>query len=148
MEDTKKLELDVRKYLRIRKIFRTIELILLVVLLYFKLTDNVGNLEFFCFLFATFVIPESTLAIMRSNLKLGINNEILVAENEMEIYEQLCWEEKDIELLIVLKSKIDETKRKIETLESIKKRLVLFSSLFYKNFFWYYYELLILWLNA
>ena len=135
MEDTKNLELDVRKYLRIRKIFRTIELILLVVLLYFKLTDNVGNLEFFCFLFATFVIPESTLAIMRSNLKLGINNEILVAENEMEIYEQLCWEEKDIEVLIVLKSKIDETKKKIETLESIKKRLVLFSSLFYKNFF-------------
>ena len=125
MEDTKKLELDVRKYLRIRKIFRTIELILLVVLFYFKLTDNVGNLEFFCFLFATFVIPESTLAIMWSNLKLDINNEVLVKENEMKIYEQLGWEEKDTEWLNTLKSKIDETKLKIETLKSIK-RLVIF----------------------
>lgn len=125
MEDTKKLELDVRKYLRIRKIFRTIELILLVVLLYFKLTDNVGNLKFFCFLFATFVIPESTLAIMWSNLKLDINNEVLVKENEMKIYEQLGWEEKDTEWLNTLKSKIDETKLKIETLKSIK-RLVIF----------------------
>lgn len=132
MEDTKKLELDVRKYLRIRKIFRTIELILLVVLLYFKLTDNVGNLEFFCFLFATFVIPESTLAIKRSNLKLNINNEILVAENEIKIHEYSLLEEKgdkeekaDTDLLNALKLKIDGTKHGIETLESIK-RLVIF----------------------
>lgn len=133
MEDTKKLELDVRKYLRIRKIFRTIELILLVVLLYFKLTDNVGNLEFACYLFAIFTIPGSILAIMWSNLKLDINNEILVAENEMEIHECSVLEEKvdkgdkaDTELLNLLKSKIDEAKLKIETLESIKKRLVIF----------------------
>ena len=133
MEDTKKLELDVRKYLRIRKIFRTIELILLVVLLCFKLTDNVGNLEFACYLFAIFTIPGSILIIMWSNLKLDINNEILVAENEMEIHECSVLEEKvdkgdkaDTELLDLLKSKIDEAKLKIETLESIKKRLVIF----------------------
>ena len=132
-EDIKKLGLDVRRYLRLRKILRTIELILLVVLLYFKLTDNVGNLEFACYLFAIFTIPGSILAIMWSNLKLDINNEILVAENEMEIHECSVLEEKvdkgdkaDTELLNLLKSKIDEAKLKIETLESIKKRLVIF----------------------
>lgn len=132
-EDIKKLGLDVRRYLRLRKILRTIELILFVVLLYFKLTDNVGNLEFACYLFAIFTIPGSILAIMWSNLKLDINNEILVAENEMEIHECSVLEEKvdkgdkaDTELLNLLKSKIDEAKLKIETLESIKKRLVIF----------------------
>ncbi len=125
MEDIKKIELCVRKYLRLRKILRTIEIICFVVLIYFQLSNKLETLEFVCYLFATFTIPESTLAIMRSNLKLHINNEVLVKENEMEIYEQLGWEEKNTEWLNTLKSKIDETKLKIETLKSIK-RLVIF----------------------
>ena len=131
-EDIKKIELCVRKYLCLRKILRAFVIIGFVVLLYFKLTDNVGNLEFACYLFAIFTIPGSILAIMWSNLKLDINNEILVAENEMEIHECSVLEEKgdkeekaDTDLLNALKLKIDGTKHGIETLESIK-RLVIF----------------------
>ena len=128
MEIMKKLELELQKYLRLRKTLRLIELICLVALLItFQFSNELGVFEFICFFFATFAIPESILAIKRSNIKLDINNEDIVAKTEIKIYKQFIWEEKtDTGLLNKIKARIIEKKQKIENLSSIKKRLVVF----------------------
>jgi hypothetical protein len=149
MERVKKLELGVRKYRRLRMVFRAFEAVaiaaLIIVFVYCAgdpLLDIIGCLA------AVVIIPESFLAVSRSTLKASIRDEKMLLERDLEWYswlkgeagrsrdELLALGSKDCETeecreviqkeemgtgwLSQQMKKYDETKEAIEKLESIK----------------------------
>ena len=149
MKKIEKLELNARKYRRLRMIFRAFEAIsiaaLMIVFLYCAgdpLLDIIGCLA------AVVIVPESFLAVSRSTLKTSIRNEMMLLERDLEWYSWLkgeagrfrdelialgskdCSTEKYREIiqkeemetgwLSQQMKKYDETKEAIEKLESIK----------------------------
>ena len=149
MEKIEKLELNARKYRRLRMIFRAFEAVsiaaLMIVFLYCAgdpLLDIIGCLA------AVVIVPESFLAVSRNTLKTSIRNEMMLLERDLEWYSWLkgeagrfrdelialdskdCSTEKYREIiqkeemetgwLSQQMKKYDETKEAIEKLESIK----------------------------
>ena len=87
MKRIEKLKLEVRKYRRLRRIFRAVEAVsiaaLIIVFVYCagdSLLSTIGCLA------AVVIIPESLLAIGRSTLKASIRTEKLMCERELESY--------------------------------------------------------------
>ncbi len=149
MERVEKLELGVRKYRRLRTVFRAFEAVaiaaLIIVFVYCAgdpLLDIIGCLA------AVVIIPESFLAVSRSTLKTSIRDEKMLLERDLEWYSWLkdeagrfrdelialgskdCRTEECREViqkeemgtgwLSQQMKKYDETKEAIEKLESIK----------------------------
>lgn len=87
MERIKKLELDVQKYRRLRKIFRAFEAVAIAALIVvFVYCAGDSLLTITGCLAAVVIIPESLLAIGRSTLKASIRTEKLMCERELESY--------------------------------------------------------------
>lgn len=159
MEVIEKLELELQKYLRLRRIFHMFEFVCLAAIFIVFLFSGGGNVaEIFGCIAAVMIIPESFLSVRRSEIKTSIKNEKMLANAELKS----CTERKaDFEKIkseiislgthkssaeefkqFILKEtigtvwlstkinefeeKCDEAKQIMESLESIKKRLVIF----------------------
>jgi len=85
MEVIKKLELELQKYLRLRRIFHMFEFVCLaaifIVFLYSG-GDKIG--EIIGCVAAVLIIPESFLSVRRSEVKASIKNENLLANAELD----------------------------------------------------------------
>jgi len=159
MELIEEVKLNVRKYLRLRKIFRKIEFVCLAVLFIVFLFFGSENLtEIISCFAAVLIVLESLLTVHRNIIKIAIRDRNLIAKNDLEFYSKMKTEfenfreefiskgsEKFVsdgcQLLVMkeemgsgwLSTKINEFRKKcdeaqqiIESLESIKKRLVIF----------------------
>jgi len=85
MEVIKRLELELQKYLRLRKIFHMFEFVCLAALFIVFLCsggDKIG--EILGCVAAVLIIPESFLSVRRSEIKASIKNENLLANAELE----------------------------------------------------------------
>ena len=149
MERVENLELGVRKYRRLRMVFRAFEAVavaaLIIVFVYFAgdpLLDIIGCLA------AVVIVPESFLAANRGILRASIRDEKMLLERDLEWYsflkgeagrfrdelialgskdckteecrEVIQKEEMGTGWLSQQMKKYDETKEAIEKLESIK----------------------------
>jgi septal ring factor EnvC (AmiA/AmiB activator) len=159
MEILKNFELDFQKYLRLRKVLRSIELVclagLLIVFLYSGF-DKVA--EIFGCVAAVLIVPELYLTVYRCGLKDTIKKYKLLAEKHIKFYSGMKteFEKMKNEIISLGKDKSDteelnqliqkekkgtgwlstkikefekecnEAKQAIKSLESIKKRLVIF----------------------
>ena len=159
MEVIKELELDLQKYLRLRKIFYMFEFVCLVALFIVFLYSGGDNpLEILGCVVAVLIIPESFLLICRIRIRSSIKDRNLLANANLRFYmemktdfeeirndfitqgskkiisdecKQLVWKE---EMGIGwLSTKINEFEKRcneaqqiMKSLESIKKRLVIF----------------------
>ena len=159
MEVIEKLELELQKYLRLRRIFHMFEFVCLaaifIVFLYSggdKIGEIVGCVA------AVLIVPESFLLVRRSEVKVSIRDENLLANRNLDFYtgmkvefekmkneiislgadksdveeiKQLIWkEEMGIGWLSTkikeFEKRCDEAQQIMKSLESIKKRLVIF----------------------
>ena len=85
MDRIKKLELDVQKYLCLRKVLRSIELILLAALFVaFYFSNEVKLFEIIGCIVAILFAPEAFLSVYRKELRKAIKDENLIAEKELE----------------------------------------------------------------
>lgn len=159
MEVIEKLELELQKYLRLRRIFHVFEFVCLaaifIVFLYSG-GDKIG--EIIGCVAAVMIVPESFLSVRRSEIKASIKNENLLANAELDFcskmkaefekikgeiislgadksdveeFRQLIWkEEMGIGWLSTkikeFEKRCDEARQIMKSLESIKKRLVIF----------------------
>ena len=84
MEVIEKLELELQKYLRLRKIFYMFEFVCLLALFIMLLfsDDNKAG-EIFGYVAAVLIVPESFLFVRRSEVKASIKNENLLANAEL-----------------------------------------------------------------
>jgi hypothetical protein len=159
MEVIKKLELELQKYLRLRKVFHMFEFVCLAAIFIVFLFSGGGDVaEIFGFVAAVMIVPESFLSVRRSEIKASIKNENLLAnaeldfcskmkaefekikdeiislgthESDAEEFKQLIWkEEMGIGWLSTkikeFEKRCNEAKQIMKSLESIKKRLVIF----------------------
>lgn len=159
MEILKNFELDFQKYLRLRKVLRSIELVCLAgLLILFLCSGNNKISDIFSCVAAVLIIPESYLAVYRCGLKETIKKYKLLAEKHIKFYSGMRTEFEKMKNEIIslgkdksdteefnqlirkekmntgwLSTKIKEFEKEcndaqqtIESLESIKKRLVIF----------------------
>jgi len=157
MEVIEKLELELQKYLRLRRIFHVFEFICLAAIFIVFLFSGGGNVaEIFGCIAAVMIIPESFLSVRRSEIKTSIKNEKILADAELKSCTErkadfekikseiisLSTDKSDTEEQFVQKKtigtewlstkinefeeKCDEAKQIMESLESIKKRLLIF----------------------
>ena len=159
MEDLKNLELELQKYLRLRKIFHVFEFVCLAaIFIVFLYSGGDKVTEIFGCVVAVMIVPESFLSVRRSGIKASIKNEKLLADAEFNFYtgmkaefekmkneiislgaaksdteelKKLIWkEEMGIGWLSTkikeFEKKCDEAQQVMKSLESIKKRLVIF----------------------
>ena len=155
----KKLELELQKYLRLRKIFHMFEFVCLAaIFIVFLYSGGDKAIEIFGCVVAVVIIPESFLSVRRSEIKSFIRNENLLANRNLDFYtgmkdefekikneiislgadksdveefKQLIWkEEMGIGWLSTkikeFEKRCNEAKQIMKSLESIKKRLVIF----------------------
>ena len=155
----KKLELELQKYLRLRKIFHMFEFVCLAaIFIVFLYSGGDKAIEIFGCVVAVVIIPESFLSVRRSEIKSSIRNENLLANRNLDFYtgmkdefekikneiislgadksdvekfKQLIWkEEMGIGWLSTkikeFEKKCDKAQQIMKSLESIKKRLVIF----------------------
>ena len=159
MEVIEKLELELQKYLRLRKIFHMFEFVCLVALfIVFLYSGGDRVFEIFGCVAAVVIVPESFLFVHRNEIKSIIKNEKLLASTEFDFYTGMQTEfskmKNEIISLRTDKSDAEEVKQLIQrekvgtgwlstkikefekecdkaqqimkSLESIKKRLVIF----------------------
>ena len=159
MEVIKKLELELQKYLRLRKVFHMFEFVCLAALFIVFLYSGGDNaIELFGCVAAVVIVPESFLSVRRSEVKASIRNENLLANRNLDFYtgmkdefekikneiislgadksdveefKQLIWkEEMGIGWLSTkikeFEKECDNAQQIMKSLESIKKRLVIF----------------------
>ena len=159
MEVMKNLELELQKYLRLRKIFSVFEFVCLAALfIVFLYSGSDKVTEIFGCVAAVLIVPESFLLVRRNVIKSTIRDKVLLTKRDLEFYsdmklecekiknefltqgskkfisdecKQLVWkEEMGIGWLSIkineFEKKCDEAKQIMKSLESIKKRLVIF----------------------
>jgi hypothetical protein len=159
MEVIKKLELELQKYLRLRKASHMFEFVCLAAIFIVFLYSGGGKvIEIISCVAAVIIVPESFLLTRRTILKTSIRDRKLLANNELDFYtemkaefekirnefitqgsknfvsdecKQLVWKEEMGTGWLSFKikeceEKCNEAKQTIESLESIKKRLVIF----------------------
>ena len=159
MEAIRKLELELQKYLRLRKIFHVFEFVCLAALFIVFLYSGSNNVnEILGCIAAVIVVPESFLSVHRIGIKASIKNENLLANAELNFYTKMKAEFEKIKNDIIslgkdksdaeeikkliwreemgigwLSTKIKEFEKEcdkahqiMKSLESIKKRLVIF----------------------
>ena len=159
MESIKNLELELQKYLRLRKIFNVFEFVCLAaIFIVFLYSGGDNAFEILGCVVAVLIIPESFLLICRSGIRSTIKDRNLLTNANLHFYmemktnfeeirndfifqgskkiisdecKQLVWkEEMGIGWLSTkikeFKKKCDEAEQIIKSLESIKKRLVIF----------------------
>ena len=159
MESIKNLELELQKYLRLRKIFNVFEYVCLAaIFIVFLYSGGDNAIEIFGCVASVVIVPESFLLVRRCKIKASIKNENLLANRNLDFNigmkaefekirsefivqgskkiisdecKQLVWKE---EMGIGwLSTKINEFEKRcneaqqiMKSLESIKKRLVVF----------------------
>ena len=159
MEVIEKLELELQKYLRLRKIFSMFEFVCLAaIFIVFLYSGGDKAIELFGCVAAVVIVPESFLSVRRSEVKASIRNENLLAnaeldfcskmkaefekikgeiislgthESDAEEFKQLIWKEEMGTGWLSTKikefeKKCEEAQQVMKSLESIKKRLVIF----------------------
>ena len=159
MEVIEKLELELQKYLRLRRIFHMFEFVCLAAIFIVFLFSGGGDVaEIFGCVAAVMIVPESFLSVRRSEIKASIKNENLLANAELDFCTKMKAEFEKIKGDIIslgthdsdaeefkkliwkvergtgwLSTKIKEFEKEcnkaqqiMKSLESIKKRLVIF----------------------
>lgn len=159
MEVIEKLELELQKYLRLRRIFHMFEFVCLAAIFIVFLFSGVDKVfEISCCVVAVLIVPESFLLLRRSEFKIFIRNEKLLVNTELKFYTWMKTEFEKIKGDIIslgthksdaeefkqivqretmgtgwLSTKIKEFEKEcdkaqqiMKSLESIKKRLVVF----------------------
>ena len=159
MEVIKKLELELQKYLRLRKVSHMFEFVWLAALFIVFLYSGGDNpLKILGCVVAVLIVPESFLLICRIRIRSSIKDRNLLANANLRFYmemktdfeeirndfitqgskkiisdecKQLVWkEEMGIGWLSTkikeFEKKCDEAQQIMKSLESIKKRLVIF----------------------
>ena len=86
MNDFERLNCDVQKYLRLRKIFRAVETSVSLIVVIILLIFDTEYRDIFACVAAILIIPESFLAVKRSIIKNGINNHSQSAINFIRFY--------------------------------------------------------------
>lgn len=96
MERINFLKSKIREYFRLRKVFRTGEVVtsLIVILLLFAFGETFGNI-FACVL-GVLIVSEAFLLIRRSDIKLLIRDETLVEKKELEFHSWMKAEFEDV----------------------------------------------------
>jgi hypothetical protein len=96
MERINFLKSKIREYLRLRKVFRTGEVVtsLIVIFLLFAFGETFGNIVV-CVL-GVLLVSETFLLIRRSDIKLLIRDETLVEKKELEFYSWMKTEFEDV----------------------------------------------------
>jgi hypothetical protein len=90
MEIIEKLKLDVRKYLHLRKIFRTIEFVCLAALfIVFLFSGGTDLIEIIGCFAAVSITLESLLAVQRNGIEITIRNGNLIANDDLEFYSKM-----------------------------------------------------------
>ena len=90
MEVIKKLELELQKYLRLRKVFYMFEFVCLAAIFIVFLFSGGGDVaEIFGCVAAVMIVPESFLSVRRSELKASIKNGNLLANAELGFYTKM-----------------------------------------------------------
>lgn len=159
MEEIKELELEIQKYLRLRKIFHMFEFVCLAaIFIVFLYSGGDNAIEIFGCVASVVIVPESFLLVRRFEIKLSIKSRKHLANIDSDFYigmktefekirndfifqssenfisdecKQLVWkEEMGIGWLSTkikeFEEKCDEAQQIMKSLESIKKRLVIF----------------------
>jgi len=159
MEVMKNLELELQKYLRLRKIFSVFEFVCLAALfIVFLYSGSDKVTEIFGCVAAVLIVPKSFLLVRRNVIKSTIRDKVLLTKRDLEFYsdmklecekiknefltqgskkfisdecKQLVWkEEMGIGWLSTkikeFEKKCDKAQQIMKSLESIKKRLVIF----------------------
>ena len=125
MDLIKDLKSDVQKYLRLRKILRTIEILclgaLFIVLLY---SGGEDLIEIACCVAVAVVVPEVFLAVQRCGVKTSIKYAKLLEEKDLDFYSRQKVEaEKMKEDLISRESNPDLTAESLEIIQNEKLNL-------------------------
>ena len=159
MKVIKKMELELKKYLRLRKIFSMFEFICLSALfIVFLFSGGDKVTEIFGCVAAVLIVPESFLSVRRNAIKSTIRDKTLLTKRDLEFYsdmklecekirneflaqgsekfisdecKQLVWKEEMGTGWLSTKikefdKKCDDAEQIMKSLESIKKRLVIF----------------------
>ena len=118
MEVIEKLELELQKYLRLRRIFHMFEFVCLAAIFIVFLFSGGGNIaEIFGCVAAVMIVPESFLSVRRSEVKASIRNENLLANADLAHYSEMKTEFENIKAEIIAlgadKSDTEELKQLI-----------------------------------
>ena len=118
MEVIEKLELELQKYLRLRRIFHMFEFICLAaIFIVFLFSGGCDVAEIFGCVAAVMIVPESFLSVRRSEIKASIKNENLLANAELDFCTKMKAE---------FEKECDKAQQVLENLKSIEERLVIF----------------------
>jgi len=97
MEVMKNLELELQKYLRLRKIFSVFEFVCLAALfIVFLYSGSDKVTEIFGCVAAVLIVPESFLLVRRNVIKSTIRDKVLLTKRDLEFYSDMKLECKKI----------------------------------------------------
>ena len=87
MEVIKKLELELQKYLRLRKIFHMFEFVCLAaIFIVFLYSGGDKAIEIFGCVAGVLIVPESFLLVRRNVIKSTIRDKVLLTKRDLEFY--------------------------------------------------------------
>jgi hypothetical protein len=90
MKVMKNLELELQKYLRLRKIFSVFEFVCLAALFIVFLYSGSDNvIEIFGCVAAVLIVPESFLLVRRNVIKSTIRDKVLLTKRDLEFYSDM-----------------------------------------------------------
>ena len=90
MEVMKNLELELQKYLRLRKIFHVFEFVCLAALFIVFLYSGSNKVtEIFGCVAAVLIVPESFLLVRRNVIKSTIRDKVLLTKRDLEFYSDM-----------------------------------------------------------
>jgi hypothetical protein len=90
MEVMKNLELELQKYLRLRKIFSVFEFVCLAALfIVFLYSGSDKVTEIFGCVAAVLIVPESFLLVRRNVIKSTIRDKVLLTKRDLEFYSDM-----------------------------------------------------------
>ena len=90
MEVIKKLELELQKYLRLRKVFHMFEFICLAaIFIVFLYSGSDKVTEIFGCIAAVLIVPESFLLVRRNVIKSTIRDKVLLTKRDLEFYSDM-----------------------------------------------------------
>jgi len=90
MEKIKELELELQKYLRLRKIFHMFEFVCLAaIFIVFLYSGGDKAIEIFGCVVSVVIVPESFLSIRRNAIKSSIRDKVLLTKRDLEFYSDM-----------------------------------------------------------
>ena len=96
MNNLEKLNCDVQKYLRLRKIFRAVETSVSLIAIIILLNFDTDYRNIFVCVATILIVPESFLSVKRNEIKTSIKDEKLKANTELDLFSKMKSEFKNM----------------------------------------------------